>query len=534
MSTKLAWTCVPVKNTGDCNDHDAKLYPGHPEPCVGSWDDAGPDPGSCTTGQITCLADGAQSACTSACTLCAPNALGCDGLQPQQCNGAGDVWTPVGAACSGQACVAGQCMGTCAPGATRCGAGSSVDLVETCDATGSWGPAQACPSGNVCEADAGGCAGGACYIGGTYVAAGAPDPGNACRSCQPPALTTAWTNVADGSPCGGDTCCSGICSSLATDVDDCGQCGYVCKAGPSPACSSGWCNYTLASGQYPPGGMAVDATSVYWSDPTLGAIVKVPVGGGNATTIGTGVGLAQALALDATNVYYASGNPNGIGKVPIAGGPATVLLSMTVPPTALAVHAGNLYWTQYDPGMIVTMPVGGGTPTTLATLASGSTPSGIVVDDASVYWTDANFSVATGSGEIVKIPVGGGNPTTLASGLDLPGAMALDAANVYWIDDTDDTVMKVPVGGGNASTLAKGQAGQSQPVAVATDGASVFWTASYSYTVTKVPVGGGTPTTLASELLSPFDIVVDATSVYWAADLGSNSGESTIVKAPKQ
>lgn len=346
---------VPVANTGDCNDHDPNLYPGHAEACAGEYDDAGPDAGSCTTGEITCLPGGTQSACSSTCTLCKPNALGCDGPQPRQCNAAGDAWTSLGAACSDQACVAGRCIGACTPGATRCGGASNADLVETCDATGNWGPAAPCPSGETCDAGAGACAGG-CTIRGTYYAVGALDPGNDCQSCQPSTSTTAWTGLTDDATCAAGACCAGNCMPVGTDVDNCGACGSTCDAGPSPSCTSGWCNYTLASGQASPTDVAVTATGLYWtswSNDT--SLFTIPLDGGTPTSLDSAGGDYQpyGVAVSSASVYWLAG---GFRQVPVGAGGSTLLSTNFV--TGVAVDTANVYWTDIS-GNVVKLPLGG-------------------------------------------------------------------------------------------------------------------------------------------------------------------------------
>ena len=66
------------------------------------------------------------------CLVCPPNALGCNGAQPEQCNASGTAWQDVGLACSGATptCTDGVCTSTppsCAAGGagmTDCGAAS--------------------------------------------------------------------------------------------------------------------------------------------------------------------------------------------------------------------------------------------------------------------------------------------------------------------------------------------------------------------------------------------------------------------------
>jgi hypothetical protein len=82
----------------------------------------------------------------------------------------------------------------------------------------------------------------------------------------------------------------------------------------------------------------------------------------------------------------------------------------------------------------------------------------VVVDDSSVYWDLGNS--ATGGGSVKSMPVTGGTPTVLATGFNDPGAMALDATTVYWIDQgtftsnsNAGTIHSVPRAGGQQTTL---------------------------------------------------------------------------------
>jgi streptogramin lyase len=110
---------------------------------------------------------------------------------------------------------------------------------QTCDPTNSasaWTDASegtSCGTAVICHA--GMCASG-CVVGGTYYAASAMDPNDACHVCTPSMSTSAWTNAMDGNNCGGGQVCSA------------GQCGTQCVIGgmmyasgatnPSDVCQS--------------------------------------------------------------------------------------------------------------------------------------------------------------------------------------------------------------------------------------------------------------------------------------------------------
>src|ERR1700720_652158 len=95
--------------------------------------------------------------------------------------------------------------------------------------------------------------------------------------------------------------CGGLATTSSGDVSndagapdahskpDTGQrdAAHRCTLGPS---GSGSGLVTLACEQNYPEGIAVDSTSVYWTDWGSGNVMKVPVNGGMAITLATGLG----------------------------------------------------------------------------------------------------------------------------------------------------------------------------------------------------------------------------------------------------
>jgi hypothetical protein len=129
----------------------------------------------------------------------------------------------------------------------------------------------------------------------------------------------------------------------------------------------------------------------------------------------------------------------------------------------------------------------------------------------------------------------GGNPTVLASKVD-PTAIALDAANIYWPNGSDGTVMKCGKGGcGDKPAVIA--SGPSNPAGIAVDAHNVYWTTWTPGTVQECSLGGcgGVPTTLAAvssmSPATPTSIAVDATNVYWTLDQNAG-GDDLILRCP--
>jgi hypothetical protein len=88
--------------------------------------------------------------------------------------------------------------------------------------------------------------------------------------------------------------------------------------------------------------MALDSTYVYWSDSIQAQILKAPVGGGPAVTLGPGMG-AAGIAVDATGVYCAAAN--GITRIPLDGGPPVLVARGFQSAMAITLDRDNVYWT---------------------------------------------------------------------------------------------------------------------------------------------------------------------------------------------
>jgi hypothetical protein len=106
--------------------------------------------------------------------------------------------------------------------------------------------------------------------------------------------------------------------------------------------------------------LAADATNVYWLEFLAGSLKRVAIRGGAATTLATGLRIPLrrsagepvpfGLALDATTVYWTS--ENAVNAVSIGGGtPETLSTSdSSATPVGVAVDATNVYWTNFLAG----------------------------------------------------------------------------------------------------------------------------------------------------------------------------------------
>src|SRR5262249_13937708 len=135
----------------------------------------------------------------------------------------------------------------------------------------------------------------------------------------------------------------------------------------------------------------------------------------------------------------------------------------------------------------------------------------IAVAGSNVYW--GNYP----TGGIGRVPTSGGNPAPLLTQASLAGivGLAINASYIYFLSGV--TVRRVGIDGG-ASTLLWGAEGSFHVNAIAVDAAHVYWTNDSDHSVNRMTLVGQGFTSMVSGQVGIGPIVTDDTSVYWVTD----------------
>lgn len=224
----------------------------------------------------------------------------------------------------------------------------------------------------------------------------------------------------------------------------------------------------LASGQHFPSGIAVDADTVFWANGAVaGQIMSVPIVGGEPTVLADQQRRPRKVVVDHGQLYWTNTGNGTIMTMPLAGGAPTELADHQGTPVAIAIDHDTLYWSSIGQRVIRSLWLIDGA--TISTVADNQETDALFLLDGTMYW--ANIDLADGYGRLYKLPGNTAEPIQLTTSPSPFDAVA-DHSNMYWTDDGSSTIRRVPVSGGAATVIATDQAGATD---IAIDGANIYW-----------------------------------------------------------
>ena len=194
----------------------------------------------------------------------------------------------------------------------------------------------------------------------------------------------------------------------------------------------------LVQSQSQPFDVRTDGQALYWTNAGNGTVSKL--------LLSTGVGIPQrlaqnqsrptALALGGSDVIFSDTSAGNIMRVAKNGlsGPAALATGQSTP-RGVAVDATGITWADAGSGLVMHLGTGGSP----ATLATGQSPSGVVTDGQSVWWSNT-----IQQGSIQRVSISGGAAVLRANGQNFPMHIAVDGTFVYWLNLGDGSVQRAP------------------------------------------------------------------------------------------
>jgi hypothetical protein len=154
-------------------------------------------------------------------------------------------------------------------------------------------------------------------------------------------------------------------------------------------------------------------------------------------------------------------------------------------------------------------------------------PLHVAVDDANVYWVNLASYTDAADGSVRKASKDGGPIATLAAGLPSPWAIALDETLVYF--NASGLILSIPTTGGIPSVLFIGTDGV---LGLALDSGYVYWGETSSGGVRRVSKAGGTFETVTPPSASADSVRAIATTDTFVYSHRSGNSGAAIFRAP--
>jgi hypothetical protein len=231
----------------------------------------------------------------------------------------------------------------------------------------------------------------------------------------------------------------------------------------------------------------------------------------------------RLLELNSTGVFFSALNATSTGgaiyrAAKDGSSVAPVTVESSILPSGLAVNDASVFWTESeytcvdcspDWGRVYTAPAKGGAPILLVETA-GALPTNAVVDETHVYWNEYPH--------IKRVLIGGGNAETIIEGDVWIHELVVDKTRLYWtpLDVKESVIMSADKSGANQGPLCITSLRASQ---LTLDESWIYWLSYLDPNATtsrieRISALGGTSSVVLSEI-SPGYFAVHQGFVYW-------------------
>ena len=206
-------------------------------------------------------------------------------------------------------------------------------------------------------------------------------------------------------------------------------------------------------------GIAVNATHIYWSDPSAGTISRSKLDGKDIEIVVAAAGTPQYLALDGEFIYWSNTGPldeksnpqdgqGAIARAKLDGSDVNLeFIKGASNPQGVAVSATHVFWANAG-GKNATRSIGrakvdGGEASQvfIDPVTQSEVPQGVAVSATHIYWSKGLGNPANGF--MVRRTIDGAEASeeSFFVGLNTPmRGITLSATHVHWIDVTRDTI----------------------------------------------------------------------------------------------
>jgi sugar lactone lactonase YvrE len=203
----------------------------------------------------------------------------------------------------------------------------------------------------------------------------------------------------------------------------------------------------LREGEPEPGSVLVASEGVYFADQVGGALKRIDLDTLSATTLVTGIHPGSELALDASSLIYTDAVLGEIHQLDRVSAQDSLLLAGRAHPRAPLIRGEQLYFleqgteaAEFTDGRLLRIPRSGGPLEVL--LEQLDAPTGLAADADSVYVCTGGTALNGHLGRIVR-RADDGRVSTLAVNQAQPFAIAVDEQAVYFTVDGDSALRAI-------------------------------------------------------------------------------------------